>query len=215
MDRLAVTFNGTDRFQLLQVLGHGGMGVVYEALDRSYGTKVALKVLPLVSPERLLRFKREFRVASGISHPNLVRLGELVRFGDHWFFTMELVHGVDLLEHVRGSIAGPAHSGPRTLAWSSEDPLQPADQEPAEQGRLMPSLGDQLKLRACMEKLASALCALHEAGCVHRDIKPSNVMVNSRWTCGAARLRPGQRVGRREHADGRRNAAVHGARAGG
>src|SRR5687768_5260971 len=111
MDRLAVNFQGTDRFELLRVLGHGGMGVVYEALDRVRGTRVALKVLPLVSPEYVLRFKREFRSASGIHHPNLVKLGELVRFGEHWFFTMELVQGVDLVEFVRGAGPMPLVSG--------------------------------------------------------------------------------------------------------
>jgi serine/threonine protein kinase len=179
MDRLAVTFNGTDRFQLVRVLGHGGMGVVYEALDRNHGTRVALKVLPMVSPERLLRFKREFRVASGIDHPNLVRLGELVRFGDHWFFTMELVHGQDVLEYVRGSTATPSHSGPRTLAWSSDDAANTPEPTARAVQEAAPSLGDVGKVRSVLAQLASALRALHAAGCVHRDIKPSNVLVTS------------------------------------
>jgi hypothetical protein len=178
MDRLAVTFQGTDRFQLVRVLGHGGMGVVYEALDRSHGTRVALKVLPMVSPEYLLRFKREFRTASSIDHPNLVKLGELVRFGDHWFFTMELVQGVDLLEFVRGASLAQVHSGPRTVAWSSAgDEDEPLPAEIAELSQLPLAPADQAKIRACLQQLAPALCALHEAGCVHRDIKPSNVMV--------------------------------------
>jgi eukaryotic-like serine/threonine-protein kinase len=179
MDRLAVTFNGTDRFQLLRVLGHGGMGVVYEALDKNHGMRVALKVLPMVSPERLLRFKREFRVASSIDHPNLVRLGELVRFGDHWFFTMELVQGVDVLEHVRGSAAAPVRSGPRTLAWSSDDATRAPDAASALAHETAASLGDVGKLRLSLSQLASALRALHDAGCVHRDIKPSNVLVTT------------------------------------
>ena len=141
MDRLALTFNGTDRFQLLRVLGHGGMGVVYEALDRNHGTKVALKVLPMVSPKRLMRFKGEFRVASSIDHPNLVRLGELVRFGDHWFFTMELVHGVDVLEYVRGKSGAPAQSGPRTLAWSSDGGEDTPRVEVAFDAPQIPALG--------------------------------------------------------------------------
>jgi serine/threonine protein kinase len=178
MDRLAVTFQGTERFQLVRVLGHGGMGVVYEALDRSHGTRVALKLLPLVSPEYLLRFKREFRAASGIHHPSLVKLGELVRFGDHWFFTMELVQGVELLEFIRGSTPVPVHSGPRTLAWSSDEADdEPPEPEPPDAGTPLLAAADEAKIRASLQQLAGALCALHEAGCVHRDIKPSNVMV--------------------------------------
>lgn len=179
MERLAVTFQGTDRFQLVRVLGHGGMGVVYEALDRAQGTRVALKVLPLASPEYLLRFKREFRSVSGIHHPNLVKLGELVRFGDHWFFTMELVQGTDLLGFVHGAAPPPVHSGPRTLPWSSddEDEEAPAQIAAADEPPLAPAA--ETRIRATLQQLASALCALHEAGCIHRDIKPSNVLVTA------------------------------------
>jgi eukaryotic-like serine/threonine-protein kinase len=180
MDRLAVNFQGTDRFRLLRVLGHGGMGVVYEALDQVRGTRVALKVLPLVSPEYLLRFKREFRSASGIHHPNLVKLGELVRFGEHWFFTMELVQGVDLLEFARGADPAPVPSGPRTLAWSSDDPEdEPPEGADDDAGRPPLAAADEAKIRTCLRQLAAALCALHESGCVHRDIKPSNVLVTA------------------------------------
>ena len=98
MDLGAVAFRGTTRFRLVRFLGRGGMGVVYEAFDETNAVPVALKLLPVVSPDMLLRFKREFRAVADVRHPNLVRLGELVSEGSQWFFTMELVQGTDLDE---------------------------------------------------------------------------------------------------------------------
>src|SRR5215470_9820157 len=95
-------FLGTGRFHIVRRLGGGGMGVVYEALDRERNARVALKTLRAMSPEALLSFKREFREFQDLSHTNLVSYGEL--FAEHaagWFFTMELVEGVHFLDWVR------------------------------------------------------------------------------------------------------------------
>jgi hypothetical protein len=94
-------FEGTSRFQLLRLLGAGGMGVVYAARDRDTGTTVALKTLKNLDPVSIDRFKTEFLALAELSHPNLVRLGALFSEGQHWFFTMELVEGQDLLSYVR------------------------------------------------------------------------------------------------------------------
>src|ERR1700680_701449 len=85
-----------ERFEIVRRLGDGGMGVVYEAIDRQQGGRVALKTLHRFDAETLLYLKQEFRALQDIQHPNLVRLGELMREGDTWFFTMELVEGTDL-----------------------------------------------------------------------------------------------------------------------
>lgn len=89
------------RFEILRCIGAGGMGVVYEAVDRDRHIRVALKTMRSFSPEGLLRFKREFRALSDLRHPNLVTLGELFEERGQWFFTMELVEGVDFLSYVR------------------------------------------------------------------------------------------------------------------
>jgi serine/threonine protein kinase len=79
----------------------GGMGIVYEALDRDSGETVALKTLRNVDGNAILLLKQEFRTLAGLHHPNLIRLGELVESRGDWFFTMELLEGVSLMEWLR------------------------------------------------------------------------------------------------------------------
>jgi eukaryotic-like serine/threonine-protein kinase len=92
----------TPGYHVLETIGAGGMGVVYKARNVETGELVALKTLPNITPSALLQFKREFRIAAGLSHPNLARLGQLVSHGSDWFLTMEFVEGVDFLAYVSG-----------------------------------------------------------------------------------------------------------------
>src|SRR5271165_1148682 len=88
-------WQGTERYEVRRRIGTGGMGVVYEALDRERGLLVAVKTLLRFSPSALYRFKQEFRTLADVTHPNLVQLYELVVVDtDHVFFAMELVGGV-------------------------------------------------------------------------------------------------------------------------
>ncbi len=96
------------RFELLSLLGTGSFGSVYAARDRTYDTKVALKLLHHSSAEAIYRFKREFRALRDLRHPNLVRYGELLEHEGRWFFTLELVSGCSLLEYVRPRPDAPA-----------------------------------------------------------------------------------------------------------
>lgn len=96
------------RFVVLRRLGRGGMGVVFLAYDPDHDRMLALKRMrgdgaPTATSTRLQRFKREFRVARDLHHPNLVRLGELFVEDGCWFFTMELIRGGDFLSYVRGA----------------------------------------------------------------------------------------------------------------
>jgi eukaryotic-like serine/threonine-protein kinase len=142
-------FGGNERFEVTARLGEGAMGVVYRALDRERGETIAIKALRNLDGEGLLRFKNEFRSIQSLQHPNLVSLGELIEKNGRWFFTMELVDGVDFYSHVnprgdRGDGAACDHD----------------------------------RLRAALRQLAGGLAALHRAGFVHRDIKPSNIIVS-------------------------------------
>jgi hypothetical protein len=92
---------GSGRFEIDRRLGAGGMGVVYSAWDRERGMAVAIKTLADITPEALVRLKGEFRSLRDVHHANLVELGELINDGERWFFTMELVSGIDFLSWVR------------------------------------------------------------------------------------------------------------------
>jgi hypothetical protein len=167
-------FVGTQRFEIVRRLGAGGMGVVYEALDRDQGAHVALKTLRSFDARTILLFKREFRALEGLHHPNLVQLGELVEEHGRWFFTMELVRGVDFLSHVR------------PLGFKAEDESTsagarpPAGHAPSRAGRAesaATAVVDEGRLRAALAQLARGLLVLHASEKVHRDIKPSNILV--------------------------------------
>ena len=77
------------------------MGVVYRARDRRTGALVALKTMLRTGPRTLRRFKNEFRALADITHPNVVALHELASDDGFWFFTMELLEGVDFRRYPR------------------------------------------------------------------------------------------------------------------
>jgi serine/threonine protein kinase/tetratricopeptide (TPR) repeat protein len=89
------------RYQLIKTLGHGGMGVVYQAFDRQLTRVVALKtILPdlAASPTVLKRFKQEVRLAQKVNHKNVVRIFDMGEDGATKFITMDFIDGVDLKE---------------------------------------------------------------------------------------------------------------------
>ena len=99
-------WRGTERFEVRECLGRGGMGVVYEVYDREREELLAAKTLLHVDPLSLYLLKQEFRALADVRHPNLVRFYEFVQRDDgEVFFTMERVYGVDFLRYVRE--AGP------------------------------------------------------------------------------------------------------------
>ncbi|HLK37323.1 MAG TPA: AAA family ATPase, partial [Polyangiaceae bacterium] len=100
-------WKGTDRYQVRRCIGTGSVGAVYEAYDVERGQKVALKRLRHFGPAALYAFKQEFRTLADVHDPHLVRLFELVATdANEFFFTMELVPGIDLVRHVQMHLAG-------------------------------------------------------------------------------------------------------------
>lgn len=89
-----------ERFVLETTLGRGGFGTVFRAFDRKRRRRVALKVAHRRDARAVVSLKDEFRIVQAIDHPNLVSLDELFVDERVAFFTMELVHGVDLRRHI-------------------------------------------------------------------------------------------------------------------
>src|SRR5262245_26313232 len=143
------------------------MGVVYRAFDRERRREVALKTVQKPQPEAILRFKSEFHALQDLAHPNLVGLGDLFFEDGHWFFTMELVDGIDFLSWVRpGAAAAAPPEEAEGFKWSRPTtPLEEAatlavsPARPAVGGRL-----DEARLRDGLAQLARGLAALHDAG---------------------------------------------------
>jgi serine/threonine protein kinase/tetratricopeptide (TPR) repeat protein len=91
------------RYEILSILGSGGMGEVYLAHDNSLGRKVALKLLPRQftrDPDRLRRFEKEARAASALNHPNIITIYEIGRWDETQFIATEFIEGETLRERM-------------------------------------------------------------------------------------------------------------------
>src|SRR5438876_927306 len=87
------------RFEILEILGVGGMGAVYKAHDRDIGRIIALKCIrpePADHPEIIQRFKQELLLARQVAHRNIIRIFDVRESGGLKFITMEHVVGRDL-----------------------------------------------------------------------------------------------------------------------
>jgi len=148
-------------YRVLEVLGGGGMGLVYKAEDIKLGRRVALKFLPhelTEDPLALGRFEREARAASALDHPNICTVYEFSEYEHKPFIAMQLLEGQTLRELIENSAetATAAQSGVPKVSLSYKTTLDLALQ------------------------IARGLNAAHEKGILHRDIKPANIFVTNR-----------------------------------
>jgi serine/threonine protein kinase len=108
-------FAALPRYRYLEVLGRGGMGIVFKAADSDLDEVIAIKVLSSLfqadSDGLLARFKREISLNRKIKHPNVARLYDFGMSGNFPFITMEFVEGLDLAKRLSESgIFSPARA---------------------------------------------------------------------------------------------------------
>jgi tetratricopeptide (TPR) repeat protein len=136
------------RYTILKLLGVGGMGVVYQALDRDLGVPVALKVLrpsdgnPRAVAELYRRLKAELLLARRVTHKHVIRIHDIGDIDGIRFITMPFVNGRDLA----------------TVLKTGHLPV--------------------VRALRYARQLASGLAAAHAAGVIHRDLKPANIMID-------------------------------------
>ena len=146
-------------YEIVALIGEGGMGLVYRARDTKLNRDVALKILPdafASDPDRLARFTREAQTLAALNHPNIAAIygleegpaeaGPHASAGRVRALVMELVEGEDLSQKLEG-----------LRATGSGLPLDEA----------LP----------IAKQIAEALEAAHEQSIIHRDLKPANVKV--------------------------------------
>jgi serine/threonine protein kinase len=139
-------------YRILQVLGGGGMGIVYQAEDLKLGRRVAIKFLPAEmrsDAKAFARIEREARAASALEHPSICPIYELGEHEGQPFIVMQLLEGQTLREWIEAS----------------------AGISSAQRLRALLKLGVQI---------ADGLQTAHQKGIIHRDIKPANLFITTR-----------------------------------
>ena len=137
-----------ERFQLLEPLGIGGMGVVYTAFDTKLQRKVAVKRLRELATagsadKRRARFLREAQLLASLSHPNVLTVHDVGGVDPELYVVMELVDGWPMSR------------------WISEAAPRP----------------DWRRILDLYLQVGRGLSAAHQLGVVHRDVKPENILV--------------------------------------
>ena len=140
--------NGTHRYELKELLGEGGMGVVYRALDTRTNTEVALKTLKDVQDPALLEmFKREWAELGKVPHANIVDIRDVDEIEEKGVrkpcFIMPLLPGCTLAALIKSS---------------------------------SPRLTTEFVVNV-VSQVCKGLQAAHEKDLIHRDIKPSNIFI--------------------------------------
>jgi eukaryotic-like serine/threonine-protein kinase len=164
-------------YRLGEIIGRGGMGVVYRATHVDTGAEVAIKRVSSVTGSHLAGLRAEIRTLARLRHPGIVQiLDEGLEEGVPWY-AMELLVGTTLssvLDVVWNRAAA------RALTTIT-GPIDPGSPEAAPAPRAGAAMAGRLpETLATMVQICEALAYVHEQGIVHRDLKPSNVFIRGR-----------------------------------
>ncbi len=195
-----VRYPRIDGYRITGVLGQGGMGIVYRAVQTRLNRAVALKVLPAMvgsaSPGAVTRFRREATAAARLHHTNIIPIYDFGESTDAHFCAMELVSGQPLnvvirqFSELNASTASPARL--TEMLHNIAPAFQTTAGEPSDSnssgsdigsGASNTSLGrGRVYFRQVARWMADAAEGMHYAhgeGIIHRDIKPGNLILST------------------------------------
>lgn len=174
-------------FEVIREIGRGGMGIVYEAQQRSLNRRVALKVLSLgisYSKSSLLRFQREAEAAARLHHTNIVPVYTTGTQNEIPYYAMELVNGPSLewvIRNLRLQEPTTDHSDTLVAIYresvTSEQTQTGLFSETSTQPSRRTDYFD--SVARLVAAAADAIDYSHQNGIIHRDIKPSNLLVSA------------------------------------
>jgi WD40 repeat protein len=180
--------------ELLEPIGRGGMGLVYEGWERSVERAVAVKLCPAVGdPLGRARFLAECRTLAGLHQTSIVPVLAAGREGLWLYCVMPLIEGASLAEVLRRARGiGPGSLPPLPALVAGPEPAPPAE-PPGGPVHTGPAY-----LRSAAEVLAMAADAIayaHQRGVWHLDLKPANLMVEETGHCWVIDFGPTRNLG--------------------
>jgi len=198
--RMRRHFPRIEGYQIVGVVGQGGMGIVYQAVQTKLNRTVALKVLPAIvgsaNPAAVERFRREATAAARLHHSHIIPIYDFGESGDAYYYAMELVRGQPLNKvihafsdmNVESASATRLADVIRTTVLGSSPDLPMAGLEIVAMDESTTGIGSssagrgRAYFRHVAKWIADAADALHYAhgqGIIHRDIKPANLIIST------------------------------------
>ncbi|MCA9677581.1 MAG: serine/threonine-protein kinase PknK, partial [Myxococcales bacterium] len=164
-------------YRILDLLGRGGMGVVYVAEHVASGEAAAVKTVRVPTESSLESLRREIHALSSLHHPGVVRIRDHgIADGMPWY-AMDLLRGRTLRDYFRAWWGEPTE--PRSDTRNIRGPAHDLDAEPAA-AQLRLGGVPPFTIAGCLglfRRICAPLAFLHGEGLVHRDLSPTNIFI--------------------------------------